>query len=231
VLVPLLVRAAGDDYELIAGERRLRASAAAGRATVPVLVMDVADRDAAETTLIENLHRADLNVLEEAQGYALLMEQFGLTQEEVADRVSKPRPTVANALRLLALPVEVREYVASGLLSPGHAKLIAGIESATEQMAFARMTIKNHLSVRNLEKAILKARRAPRKPRAQRDDVPAAHMADISDRLHRHFGTSVLIASCKTLANGRKRPGIIQIEYYSSDDLTRILELLGLSER
>ncbi|MBM4144297.1 MAG: ParB/RepB/Spo0J family partition protein [Lentisphaerae bacterium] len=229
VLQPLLVRPAGDGYELIAGERRLRASLAAGLPDVPVLVIRAADGEALETALVENLQREDLNVMEEAEGYQVLTERFGLTQEEVAARVGKARASVANTLRLLALPPEIRRLTAEGALSAGHAKILAGLEIEQEQLAYARRVLKENLSVRNLEKLVERARRAPRKPRASRDDIPASHIADLSDRLHRHFGTSVRLQSCRTMADGKTLPGSVAIDFYSSDDLDRILDKLGVN--
>lgn len=230
VLQPLLVRSSGNDYELIAGERRLRAAGEAGLKTVPVIVMDAADGDALEVALIENLQREDLNVLEEAEGYQALAEKFGMTQEKIAARVGKARASVTNTMRLLGLPEEIKQFVVSGQLSAGHAKILTGLEIPEEQILYAKRTIKENLSVRNLEKLIRKAQRAPRKPRAKRDDVPVSHISYLSDKLHKHFGTSVRITSCKTLANGKKARGSIEIDFYSNEDLDRVLDILGLTE-
>jgi ParB family transcriptional regulator, chromosome partitioning protein len=230
VLQPLLVRSVGADYELIAGERRYRASQAAGIREIPVIVMNAADRDALELALIENLQREDLNVLDEAEGYQALCDKFGLTQEQVATRVGKARASVTNSLRLLALPMEIKQFLASGQLSAGHAKLLSGLEIEPEQLLFARQTVKENLSVRNLEKLIQKSRRVPRKPRASRDDIPSAHLAYLSDRLHKHFGTSVRITSSRTLSDGKKAHGSVEIDYYSNEDLDRILGLAGLMD-
>lgn len=230
VIQPLLVRSAGDSYELITGERRLRAAAAAGVTEVPVILMDAAESDALEIALIENLQREDLNVLEEADGYRMLVDKFGLTQEQIAARVGKARASVTNTMRLLGLPPEVKQFVASGQLSAGHAKVLIGLEIGEEQLLYARRAVKESLSVRNLEKLIEKSRRVPRKPRASRDDIPASHISYLSDRLHKHFGTSVRITPCRTLANGKKARGFIEIDFYSNEDLDRILELLGVTE-
>jgi ParB family chromosome partitioning protein len=230
VLQPLLVRPVADGYELIAGERRLRAALAAGLAEVPVIVMQAGDSEALETALVENLQREDLNVLEEAEAYQVLAERFGLTQEQVAGRVGKPRASVANTVRLLALPAEVKQMILEDRLSAGHAKVLGGLAAEPEQLHYARRAVKENLSVRNLEKLIERASRLPRRRRAAREEIPAAHVADISDRLHRHFGTSVRVTSCRTLANGKRVPGCLAVEFYSNDDLDRILRLLGISE-
>lgn len=230
VLQPLLVRRLGDGYELIAGERRLRASTAAGLAEVPVIIIEATDHDSLEIALIENVQRENLNILEEAEGYELLVSKFNLTQEQVAARVGKARASVANIMRIMALPTDVKQLIAAGQLSAGHAKLLSGLEIKQEQVLFAQKTVKENLSVRNLEKLIQRMRRVPRKPRATKDDIPASHIAHLSDRLHRHFGTSVRLEPCKTLANGKKTRGTLAIDFYSTDDLNRILDLLGMTE-
>jgi len=229
VLQPLLVRPFGAEYELIAGERRLRAALEAGLTEVPVIVMSAADGEALELALIENLQRQDLNVLEEAEAYRLLAEQFNLTQEQIAVRVGKARASVANTMRLLSLPAEVQQLLATNQLSPGHAKVLIGLEIPEEQILYAQRAVKENLSVRNLEKLIAKAKRPPRKPRAARTDIPPTHLAAISDKLHAHFGTSVRITPCRTYANGTKGKGTIEIDFFSNDDLDRILALLGVA--
>jgi ParB family chromosome partitioning protein len=230
ILQPLLVRRVEGGYELIAGERRLRAARACGLTAVPVLVHDAPDTESLELALVENLQREDLNILEEAQGYRALADTFGLTQEQIALKVGKARASVANALRLLALPPAVRELVTAGALSAGHAKVLTGVEIPDEQTFFARLAVDESLSVRNLEERIARAHRAPRKPRAQRSDLPADHLRYLSDRLHERFGTSVRLAPSRTYANGKKGKGRIEIDFYSNDELDRILHILGVHE-
>ncbi|MBN1557243.1 MAG: ParB/RepB/Spo0J family partition protein [Lentisphaerae bacterium] len=230
VLQPLLVRTCEDGYELIAGERRLRAAGAAGLTEVPVVLMEAADRDALELALVENIQREDLNPVEEAEAYRTLARRFGLTQDQIADRVGKARSSVANALRLLALPDTVRALVADGSLSTGHAKALAALEIPEEQSLLARRAVREDLTVRALERLVRQATRPPRKPRATRDDVPPDHLARLSERLHAHFGTAIRITPTRTYANGKKAKGAIEIEFYSNDDLDRILTLLGLSD-
>lgn len=228
VLQPLLVRPCADGFELIAGERRLRAAQRAGLAEVPAVVVDAADRQALEMALVENVQREDLNALEEAEAYRMLAETFGLTQENIADRVGKARASVANTMRMLTLPDAVRDAIGSGLLSAGHAKALLALDAASDRLALARRAVEEQLSVRALEKLVQRAARAPRKPRAQRQDIPPEHLADLTEQLHRHFGTGVRIASCRTLANGKKRKGRLEIDFYSGEDLDRILGLLGI---
>lgn len=231
VLEPLLVRKAEDGYELIAGERRWRAAQEAGLTKVPVVIKEASDHEALEIALIENLQRSDLNVIEEAEGYQVLADKFNLTQDEIARRVNKARASVANALRLLGLPAEVKKFVSEGLLSAGHAKVLSGLPIEAEQCRLAERVIRDGLSVRDLEKIVEHARRVPRKRRESKEDIPSSHVTYLTDKLHQHFGTSVHVQPCRTLSNGRKVKGSIQIDYYSNDDLDRILDVLGLSEK
>jgi ParB family transcriptional regulator, chromosome partitioning protein len=230
VLQPLLVRATPQGYELIAGERRLRAATAAGLSEVPVIVMNVPDGQSLEMALIENLQREDLNALEEAEAYQLLATRFNLTQEQIADRVGKARVSVTNSVRILSLSPEIKQWIAGGVLSAGHAKALLGLAVPEEQLLLARRTLKENLSVRNLEKLVQKAQKAPRKPRTTRDDIPADHLKAISDKLHHCFGTSIRISPSRTYANGKKAKGMIEIDFFSNDDLDRILHILGLGE-
>ncbi len=229
VLQPLIVRKKGSGFELIAGERRLRASKEAGLKDVPVIILDGSDSDALEVALIENLQRQDLNVLEEAEGYQALAEKFDLTQDDIATRVGKARPSVANALRLLSLPPDVKALVANGKLSAGHAKVLTGLDNADDQEHYAEVCIRDGLTVRGLEKAVEKGRREKRKPRAVRVDVPNDHVSQLSDELHKHFGTRVRIRPSRTYANGRKGKGSIEIDFHSNEELDRILELIGIT--
>lgn len=230
VLQPLLVRRKGSGYELIAGERRLRASDAAGLDEVPVIVRDADENSSLALALIENLQREDLNIIEEAEGYQSLADRFDMTQEQIAERVGKARPTVANAMRLLALPDEVKRLLAGDGLSAGHAKVLQGLEIPEEQLVYGRLAVKDGLSVRALEKLVARATRVPRKPRAQRPDIDRTHLADLTDRLHRHFGTSVRVTPSRTLANGKKIKGTLEIDFHSNDELTRILDVIGVHE-
>jgi ParB family chromosome partitioning protein len=230
IVQPLLVRKKDDGYELIAGERRLRAAGEAGLTEVPVVVRDVTEQESLELALIENLQREDLNVVDEAVGYKMLAEKFGMTQERIAERVGKARASVANAMRLLELPDEVRDLLVEGKLSAGHAKVLLGLEIAEERLLLARQAVAEGTSVRALEKLVAKATRPARKPRAMRVDIPTSHVSHIVDSLRRKFGTSVKVTSCTTLANGKKAKGSIAIDYYSIEDLDRILEVLGIVE-
>lgn len=230
ILQPLLVRPVEGGYELIAGERRYMASRKAGLKNVPVVVREASDADVLALALIENLQREDLNVIEEAEGYRALAEKHGLTQEEIARRVGRGRASVANALRLLGLAETIRALLREGRLSSGHGKVLLGVENETERESLAQRCVKEQLSVRALEQVIERSARPPRKPRARREDIPATHLDHVTDVLHRHFGTQVRVTPSATLANGKKAKGSIEIEFYSNEDLDRILETLGLTE-
>jgi ParB family transcriptional regulator, chromosome partitioning protein len=219
IVEPLVVRSRGVDYELIAGERRLRAARLAGLEAVPVVVREMDDRDVLEVTLIENLQRQDLSPLEEAAAFVRLIDEFGATQEQVAQRVGRSRPAVANTLRLLQLPDDVREELRKERLSAGHARALLALESPTEQSALARETIRLGWSVRQLE-ARIRARRTPAKPRglAVRD----LHVADVEKQLMRSLGTRVRLTA-------RGHRGRIVIEFFSPQELERLVERLRRS--
>ena len=229
VLQPLLVRKVGSKFELMAGERRLRAAQAALLKKVPVIVIEASDEKALEIALIENLQREDLNPVEEAEGYALLQKKFNLTQEKVAEQVGKARASVANALRLLELSDTIRKYVAEGLLSVGHAKVLLSLERDKDKEVLARKAIKDGLSVRALEKLVKKLTLPPKKPRAEKTDLPSDYLQTLTDELHQFLGTGVRITPSKTLTNGRKVKGSLEIDYHDNDELDRLLTIMGYS--
>ncbi|AKJ64765.1 ParB/RepB/Spo0J family partition protein [Kiritimatiella glycovorans] len=233
VLQPLIVRPLDDGYELVAGERRLRAARMCGLEEVPCLVRaSTSAQDSLEIALIENLQREDLNPVEEAEGYRRLIDAFELTQEEAARRVGRSRAAVTNALRLLDLPDGVKRMLAEGRISEGHAKLLLGLEADQEREHMAARVVREGLSVRALEKILRRGRAAPRrrKPPAGETDLPEEHARDLSDRLHRHFGTRVRLTPSRTLPGGRKQSGRIEIEFYGNDDLHRLLQTFGMAE-
>lgn len=219
----------GGGFELISGERRLRAAIDAGLEEVPVRIVKVSDRDAAEMAVIENIQRDDLNAIEEAEGYHTLVEEFKLTQQEVADRVGKGRASIAHSLRLLELPDEVKQLVAAGQLSVGHAKVLLSLQNETEQVLLARKCVLSGQTVRALERAI--ARRDEEKATAgkQKPDMPESHTRFLLDKLHGFFGAPVRLRPSVTFANGKKGRGTLEIDFIDNDDLTRILDLLGIA--
>ncbi len=220
IIQPLVVRRSpdGDGYELIAGERRWRAAQRAGLHEVPVVVRDVAERQVFEMALVENLQRADLNPIEEAEGYQRLFNEFGYTQEALAERVGKDRSTVANALRLLKLPPLVRELVVGGRLAMGHARALLGLDSDTAIERVARMTVARDLSVRQVEALV----RKERKDADEATPPPAPEVStaarDLAQRLERHLGTRVKVVE----SDGKS--GKLEIQYHSLDQLDGILE-------
>jgi ParB family chromosome partitioning protein len=227
ILQPLIVREVDDKLELIAGERRLRAAEAAGLKRVPVMVIEASDEKALQLALIENLQREDLNPIEEAEGYALLQKQFGLTQEQVAEQVGKARASVANALRMLDLSDVIRKQVSTGLLSVGHAKVLLGASSSVDRERLATQAIKEGLTVRALERLVKRLGLPSKKPRAEKSDLPVDYLKNLTDDLHRLFGTQVRISPSKTLANGRRVKGSLEIDYHDNDELDRLLQLIG----
>jgi ParB family chromosome partitioning protein len=223
LLQPIVVRKAGDRFQLIAGERRWRAFQLLKLKTIPARILEASDASSATLTLIENLQREGLNPIEEAYGYASLIRDFDLTQEQAAERVGRGRPTVANSLRLLTLNAEIQGYLAKGLLTTGHAKVLLGLEDEARRALLARRIIEEGLSVRVLEK--LAAARGGagigRRPGRALPPAVAAAIADIEKRLTTHLGARIAVH------HGRRR-GRIVIEYAGNDDLQRILEKLGL---
>ena len=220
VLQPLVVRkkVGAKGYELIAGERRWRAAQLAGLAEVPVLVKDVADGDRLELALIENIQRQDLNPLEEAEAYQKLVEEFGLSHEEVAKRVGKDRSTVANAIRLMQLPRFAKQDVVDGLLTMGHARLLLGLDDERTMQLVRDEIVNKGLSVRQAE-ALARAKKAAanqRKPKKKMHSLPDSYCRSLTNEMVRHLGTKARI-----IQNGNR--GKLEIEYYSPDDLERLL--------
>lgn len=225
IVQPLVVRDRGNYFELIAGERRLRAAQLLGLAEAPVIVREADDRTVLELTLIENLQRENLNPIEEAQGYAQLVGQFQFTQEEVAGKVGKGRVVVANSLRLLKLPPVVQGYVRDGRLSVGHAKVILGLTTDKLQLLAAERTIKEALNVRQTEGLVarLQARSSGTGGKSMPGVAPTdAHVASLENRLRERLGTKVQLRY-------RKGKGSLEVAFFSDAELERILQILGVT--
>lgn len=216
ILQPILVREVGGRYEIVAGERRWRAALRVGLKEVPIQVVEVNEREGLELALVENLQREDLNPIEEAEGYRRLIEEFGYSHEEVATKVGKERTTVSNALRLLKLPPEIKEEVIKGRISAGHARALLSLDSPTLQREACRRIVRDGLSVREAEGLVKRLRRGGDEARgvARPSEVGA-----LEEELKRLLGTKVEIRM------GSRR-GRIVIEFYSLEDLERILEVL-----
>jgi ParB family transcriptional regulator, chromosome partitioning protein len=226
IVQPLIVRERNGHFELIAGERRWRAAQLVGLGEVPVIVREADDRAVLEMALIENLQRENLNAIEEALGYAQLVNQFQLTQEEVAAKVGKSRALVANSLRLLKLSSELQSFIREGRLSVGHAKVILGLNSEANQKLAAERVIKEGLNVRQAEGLVAKLQHRPnRTPSKSGLVVPLpgdAHVTNLEDKLRERFGTKVHLR----YANGK---GSVEISFFSDDELERILQIAGIS--
>jgi len=220
ILQPLLVRSTEGGYQLIAGERRWRAAQLAGLQRVPVIIKESTDPESFELALIENIQRKDLNPIEEGEAYRRLHQEFQLSQEKIAKKIGKDRSTVANLIRLLKLPSKIRNDIVDGVLSMGHARALLALPAADAQLRARNTIVKRSLSVRETEKLIQALLKKKKKVKAA---TPLdSHERAIIDRLIRHFGTKVNIAR-------RGKRGKIEIEFYSDEDLQRILDLFWKS--
>ena len=220
VLQPIVVRPASGGYEIIAGERRWRASKQAGRDTIPAVVRDATEEQLLALALVENLHRSDLNPIEKAEACQNLMTRFRMTQEEAARRIGKSRSSLANLLRLLDLPEAVRNLVSAGALSTGHAKVLSGVAEPETAKRLAQEVVDRGLSVRQLEGMVRPAKERPEKS----PDPKPSYIVDLEERLHTALGTKVTIRA-------RDDRGKIVIDFYSQDDFERLLEALEKAAR
>ena len=220
VIQPLLVRPMPDgSYQLVAGERRWRASRMAGLSEVPVVIKELSDDEAMALALIENLQREDLNAIEEAQGIKALMDTLSLTQDEAAERVGKSRPAVANALRLLKLPASVIALVSDGKLSPGHARALLGFKDEQDIIETADLIIEKELTVRDVEKLVKKRNKEPKA------EKPAARRASYYDEVELAL-TDFLGRKVKVGTKPGKESGVLEIDFFDKDDLTRLADAL-----
>ncbi len=221
IIQPLILKKKDDRYTIVAGERRWRAARLAGLAEIPAIIRDYDEKTLAEVSLIENLQREDLNPIEEANGIRQLMEQHSMTQEEVAERIGKSRPAVANALRLLTLPEEILLMMRDGTLSAGHGRCIAGVKSPQEQIKIAREVEEKALSVRQTEERCKAAgENAAQALKAIRQRNLAPELYDVQTTLQNHLGTKVNL-------QGSEKRGRIVIEYYSKNQLENLFEFLS----
>lgn len=219
VLQPVILRKIGRGYELVAGERRWRAAAKAGIKKIPAVVKELSDGDVLEIALIENLQREDLNPIEEASAYKQLMDEFGLTQEELAKRVGKSRSQIANTLRLLNLEEEILKFIFEGKLTAGHARALLSIEDKKLRYGLAKKISNEGLSVRQAEQLAQNLLQKKEKKSARQTTISPI-MSDIAEKLQQSLGTKVRI-------RGSEKRGKIEIEFYSSEELERILEVIA----
>jgi ParB family chromosome partitioning protein len=223
IIQPLIVRPVNGRFELIAGERRWRAAKEVGLAEAPAIVRQATDLEVLELSLIENLQRADLNPIEEAQAYARLAGEFGMRQEDIAQKVGKSRASVANAMRLLDLDPQVQTWVVQDLLSVGHAKVLLGLKVHEEQRLLAEKILRQSSTVRTTERMVARqlGKFGGTRRRKHAEIVSSTALKDLENRLQQHLATHV------TIHHGEKR-GRIEIEFYGSDDLQRVIGALGL---
>ncbi|GFN31301.1 ParB/RepB/Spo0J family partition protein [Paenibacillus xylaniclasticus] len=219
VIQPIIVRTVLKGYEIIAGERRFRASQLCGNTSIPAVVRTFTDQQVMEIALIENLQREDLNAIETAIAYQALMDKFELTQEELSMKVGKSRSHIANFLRLLTLPTSIKEDVSRGTLSMGHARAIVGIKDPKQQLEFARLTIEHEWSVRELEAAIQKQPEKQPEKEKTRQKKRDPYIESVEESLRDRFKTTVRVKQ-------QKDKGRIELLYYNKQDLERLLELL-----
>lgn len=220
ILQPLIVQKKGNHYEIIAGERRWRAAKLAGITDVPVLIREYDKQQTMEIALIENVQRADLNPIEEAQAFQQLIQEFHLTQEEIANRVSKNRATITNSMRLLKLDVRVQDMLADGKISSGHARALLGLEEGERQYQVAVKITEEKISVRDVEKLVKMMNRPPKEKKPEKGPDIDLIYRQVEDKLKSIMGTKVVINQKD------KNKGRIEIEYYSQEELERLIELM-----
>ncbi len=224
LLQPIIVRKVGERYQIISGERRWRASRMAGQTEIPVIVKEIDDKTALEIGLIENLQREDLNAVEEAKGYKTLIEEYGLTQEEISKRVGKSRPVVANAMRILALPQEILDLVLAGKLTSGHARALLPLMetySPEKLLELAKEIVDKDLTVRQIE-ALSKEKKEPtdKKPKVRKNEI---YYAEIEENISKQWGRKA------TIKPTGKKGGTITLEYYNEDDFNALLEAMQIN--
>jgi ParB family chromosome partitioning protein len=219
IIQPLLVRKDDNGYELVAGERRLRAAKKAGLSQVPVIVKTITDTDLLEMSIVENVQREDLNPMEEAEAYYQLITKFDLTQDQTAARVGKSRSAVANFLRLRQLSEQIKASIRDGTLSMGHARALLGASNSAQQNAAWRAVVSKGLSVRETESLIKSLKAEKKKPKKSSTSSEQRHLLSLADELSRRFGTKVQIKR-------RGQKGTVAITFYNNDDLDRVLSLL-----
>jgi ParB family transcriptional regulator, chromosome partitioning protein len=220
VLQPIVARPANGGYQIVAGERRLRAAQAAGLTTIPAVVREISDREALEVALVENLRREDLNPMERARAYLRLTSEFGLTQDEMADAIGGSRPSIANTMRLLDLPEEVQKAIDQGRLTEGHGRALLAVPDRGRLLEIWQHVEKRGLSVRETEVMVKAAtKNVSRETIVRRVPGKDPVLVDLAARIQERYGTSVSIVT-----KGKK--GMIQINYYSADDLERLIDLL-----
>ena len=221
IIQPLVLKKVDDEYIIVAGERRWRAAKSIGLKEVPAIVMNLTEKQILEISLIENIQREDLNSIEEALAYKRLINDFNLTQEELSKRIGKSRVTITNTLRLLNLSADVQQYIIEGVISEGHGRALLGITDSKLQCELAQTVIDDKLSVRELELLIKKLKTSSSRTKTNSSKEANPYYKDVTYKLENYFGTKVNITN-------KNNKGKIEIEYYSEEDLQRILEIINL---
>lgn len=223
IIQPLILMKENEDYVIIAGERRWRAAKMVGLKEVPAIIMDVTDKEVLEISLIENIQRQDLNPIEEAVAYKKLIDNFNFTQEELSKRIGKSRTAITNCMRLMNLDDRVKEYIIQGVLSEGHGRALLAIDDGELQYSIAQKVIDESLSVRELERLIKKVYATDKKKKNDDkvDDSNNIYYKNIEEKLQSYFGTKINLSH-------KKDKGKIEIEYYSEEDLQRILDMMNI---
>lgn len=221
IIQPLVLKKVNNEYIIVAGERRWRAAKLIGLKEVPAIIMNLTEKQILEISLIENIQREDLNSIEEALAYKKLINDFNLTQEELSKRIGKSRVTITNTLRLLNLSEDVQQYIIEGVISEGHGRALLGITDSKVQCELAQSVIDDKLSVRELEILIRKLKTSPTRSKSKSSNETNPYYKDITYKLENYFGTKVNITN-------KNNKGKIEIEYYSEEDLQRILEIINL---
>ncbi|WP_163195232.1 ParB/RepB/Spo0J family partition protein [Clostridium thermarum] len=222
IIQPIVLRKDKDFYTIVAGERRWRAAKSIGLKEVPAIVMDLSSKQVLEISLIENIQREDLNPIEEAIAYRKLIEEFDITQEELAIKVGKSRTAITNSMRLLNLDKRVQDYLIEGIITEGHGRAILGISDYDKQNEIAQRIIDEGLSVRQVETLIKSLNTSKKEKKNIVNQQYDPHINNVKDKLESYFGTKV------NLLNNKKNKGKIEIEFYSTEDLNRILEILNI---
>ena len=221
IIQPLVLKKVNNEYIIVAGERRWRAAKLIGLKEVPAIIMNLTEKQILEISLIENIQREDLNSIEEALAYKKLINDFNLTQEELSKRIGKSRVTITNTIRLLNLSEDVQQYIIEGVISEGHGRALLGITDSKVQCELAQSVIDDKLSVRELEILIRKLKTSPTRSKSKSSNETNPYYKDITYKLENYFGTKVNITN-------KNNKGKIEIEYYSEEDLQRILEIINL---
>ena len=222
IIQPLILKQSGDDYVIIAGERRWRAAKMVGIKEVPAIIMELTDKEILEVSLIENIQREDLNPIEEAMSYKKLLEDFNITQDDLSKRIGKSRSTITNSIRLTNLDERVQEYLIEGVLSEGHGRTLLAVKDNNLQYELAQRVIDDGISVRELERIIKNINNEKDKNRNKGTEKELnPYYKDVVNKLQNYFGTKVSLCN-------KKNKGLIEIEYYSEEDLQRIIDIINL---